>query len=61
MACNLTSERSFANNHIYHESFGELTPADLYLCKADTIFRRRKAIKRKAFEKRGLLHHQTEA
>lgn len=61
MACSLTCERYSANSHIFHESFGELTRADLYLCKADTIFRRWKAIKRKAIEKRGLLHHQTEA
>ena len=49
------------NQHRYHESLGNLTPADVYFGRADTILRRRKEIKRKTIEKRRLLHRQTAA
>ena len=45
----------------YHESLGNLTPAHVYNCRADTTLRRRKEIKQKAIEKRRLLHRQTAA
>ena len=49
------------NQHRYHESLGNLTPADVYFGRADSILRRRKEIKRKTIEKRSLLHRQTVA
>ncbi len=49
------------NQHRYHESLGNLTPADVYFGRADSILRRRKEIKRKTIEKRRLLHRQTAA
>jgi transposase InsO family protein len=49
------------NHHRYHESLGNLTPADVYLGRAETILRRRKEIKRKTIEKRRLLHRQNAA
>jgi hypothetical protein len=51
---------SAANNHSYHESLGDLTPAEFF-GRAHSILRRRKVIKRKTIEKRGLLHRQTAA
>jgi transposase InsO family protein len=49
------------NHHRYHESLGNLTPADVYFGRADSILRRRKEIKRRTIEKRRLLHRQTAA
>ncbi|QFT80049.1 hypothetical protein FIU89_05435 [Roseovarius sp. THAF27] len=49
------------NHQRYHESLGNLTPADVYFGRADTILRRRKEIKQKTIEKRRLLHRQTAA
>ena len=49
------------NHHRYHESLGNLTPADVYLGRAESILRRRKEIKDRTIEKRRLLHRQTAA
>ncbi len=49
------------NHHRYHESLGNLTPADVYFGRAESIIRRRKEIKRKTVEKRRLLHRQAAA
>jgi transposase InsO family protein len=49
------------NHHRYHESLGNLTPADVYLGAAETILKRRKEIKRKTIENRRLRHRQTAA
>ena len=49
------------NHRRYHESLGNLTPADVYLGRAETILRRRKEIKAETIEKRHLLHRQTAA
>ena len=49
------------NHHRYHESLGNLTPADVYFGRAESILRRRKEIKRNTIEKRRLLHRQTAA
>ena len=49
------------NHHRYHESLGNLTPADVYFGRSDSILRRRKEIKRKTIETRRLLHRQTAA
>lgn len=49
------------NNQRYHESLGNLTPADVYGGRAETILARRKEIKAKTIRKRRLLHRQTAA
>ena len=49
------------NHHRYHESLGNITPADAYLGRAHTILSRRKEIKARTIEKRRLLHQQTAA
>ncbi|MGS4918376.1 MULTISPECIES: hypothetical protein [Mameliella] len=47
------------NRHHYRESPGNITPADVYRGRAETILKRRKEIKAKTIEKRRLLHRQT--
>ncbi len=49
------------NNHRYHEGLGNLTPADVYFGRAETILKRRKEIKAQTIQKRRLLHRQTAA
>jgi putative transposase len=49
------------NHQRYHESLGNLTPADVYFGRAETILRKRKEIKEQTIEKRRLLHRQTAA
>ena len=44
------------NHPRYHESIGNLTPADVYLGRGAAILERREAIKRKSIEHRRLLH-----
>ena len=49
-------------NHCrYHESIGNLTPADVYTGRGQAILERREAIKQKTFEYRRLLHRQATA
>ena len=47
------------NNHRYHESLGNLTPADVYFGRAEQILKQREEIKRKTMIKRRL-RHETE-
>jgi len=49
------------NHRRYHESIGNLIPADVYLGRGAAILERREAIKRKSIEHRRLLHQQTTA
>ena len=49
------------NTRRYHESLGNVTPADVYRGKAQSILRRRETIKRKTFEKRRLAHQRQAA
>ena len=49
------------NHNRYHESLGNLTPADVYFGRAETILRRRQQIKEKTIRKRRLLHQQAVA
>ena len=49
------------NHQRYHESLGNLTPADVYFGRAETILSQRKEIKAKTIEKRRLLHRQAAA
>jgi putative transposase len=49
------------NQHRYHESLSNLTPADVYLGRDEAILNRRKEVKTKAIKKRRLLYRQTAA
>ena len=49
-------------NHCrYHESLGNLTPADVYTGRGHAILERRETIKRRTIEHRRLLHRQATA
>ena len=49
------------NHRRYHESLGNLTPADVYTGRGQVILKRRNAIKRRTIEHRLLLHRQATA
>ena len=49
------------NNHRYHESLGNVTPADVYFGRDTAIIERRKKIKKLTIQNRRLLHHQQAA
>ena len=49
------------NHRGYHESLKNLTPADVYFGRAESILRRRKVIKRRTIEKRILQHAKAAA
>lgn len=49
------------NHRRYHESLGNLTPADVYFGRGQTILLERKRIKKHTIEKRRLLHAQAAA
>ena len=49
----------YYNNQRYHESLGNLTPADVYFGHAERILKQREEIKQKTMIKRRL-RHQTE-
>jgi len=49
-------------NHLrYHESIGNLTPADVYFGRGQTILMQRQRIKRQTIQNRRLLHHRQAA
>ena len=49
------------NHHRYHESLGNLTPADVYFGRDWAIIERRRKIKKQTFEKRRLAHQRQAA
>jgi putative transposase len=49
------------NHRRYHESLGNLTPADVYFGRGQTILLQRERIKRKTFEARRLQHEKLAA
>ncbi len=49
------------NNRRYHESLQNLTPADVYFGRGQTILEQRERIKRKTIETRRLLHRKSAA
>ena len=51
----------YYNNRRYHESLNNLTPADIYCGRGQTILNRRQNIKHKTLELRRQLHHQAVA
>ena len=48
------------NNHRYHESIGNLTPADVYFGRGETILAERRCIKQKTIQN-PRLNHQRQA
>lgn len=49
------------NHQRYHESLNNLTPADVYFGRGQTILLERERIKRKTIQQRRLMHHQNAA
>jgi len=49
------------NHHRYHESLQNLTPADVYFGRGQTILQQRERIKQKTIETRRLLHRKSAA
>ena len=49
------------NHRRYHESLKNLTPADVYFGRGETILQRRERIKRKTIEQRRLHHRKLAA
>ncbi len=49
------------NHQRYHESLGNLTPADVYSGRGQTILLKRERIKRKTIEHRRLQHRKNAA
>ena len=49
------------NNHRYHESLGNVTPADVYCGRASAIIERRNRIKKRTIENRRLNHQRQAA
>ena len=49
------------NNHRYHESIANLTPADVYFGRGETILAERRRIKHKTIQNRRLNHHRKAA
>ena len=49
------------NHHRYHESLGNLTPADVYFGRGQTILLERERIKRQTIEQRRLQHRKAAA
>jgi transposase InsO family protein/transposase-like protein len=52
---------SYYNHQRYHESLKNLTPADVYFGRGQTILLKRERIKRKTIELRSLQHHKAAA
>jgi transposase InsO family protein len=49
------------NHRRYHESLNNLTPADVYFGRGQTILLERERIKRRTIQQRRLMHHQNAA
>ena len=49
------------NHQRYHESLGNLTPADVYFGRGQAILQQRERIKRDTIKQRRLLHHKAAA
>jgi len=49
------------NNCRYHESIDNLTPADVYFGRSQTILRERERIKRQTIQTRRLIHRRKAA
>jgi hypothetical protein len=49
------------NNHRYHESLSNVTPADVYFGRAKDILRERETIKKQTIQQRRLQHQKQAA
>jgi hypothetical protein len=49
------------NHRRHHESLNNLTPADVYFGRGQTILLERKRIKHRTIQHRRLMHHQNDA
>jgi len=56
LECQIQAFVEYYNNQRYHESLGNLTPADVYFGRAEKILKQREEIKRKTMLKRRLRH-----
>ena len=52
---------AYYNHQRYHESLGNLTPADVYFGRGQTILLKRERIKRQTLEQRRLRHYESAA
>ena len=52
---------AYYNHHRYHESLSNLTPADVYFGRGETILLERERIKRNTIIQRRLQHRKTAA
>ena len=52
---------AYYNHHRYHESLNNLTPADVYFGRGETILLERERIKRNTINQRRLQHSKTAA
>ena len=50
---------NFYNNHRYHESLGNVTPADVYFGRQKEILNRRKEIKMETIKERRNMNRQS--
>lgn len=55
----LTEFVNFYNNHRYHESLGNVTPADVYFGRQKQVFNRRKEIKIETIKERRKINQQS--
>jgi putative transposase len=51
----------YYNNHLYHESLGNITPADVYCGRDKDIIREREKIKKQTIKNRRLQHQKQAA
>lgn len=51
----------YYNNRRYHESLNNVTPADVYFGRAETILKEREKIKKLTIKKRRLQHQKAAA
>ena len=58
---NFPRRNTHYNHHRYHESLGNVTPADAYFGRAKDILAGRETIKRKTMEQRRLQHRKIAA
>jgi hypothetical protein len=51
----------YYNNHLYHESLGNVTPADVYFGRDKDIIREREKVKKQTIQNRRLQHQKQAA